>query len=401
MEYLRQLLAVENSELARLLKFSLCGLEASLKQAQAEFPQDPGVEICNQVVRDIQSLLQPPMQPPPPPRETNQIQNPVLPPKPDSLGENVLQITSPPSSYTQSISSSALKLNRLQSDLNSDPELTKYLGDSPLQSQTDTDLWKEIQRQLLRVPEQMAQLWRQKAVNWAEQVGAKEDKSNVVQLPFIRDEYIYLGLTGSIQTSGLRLSTKAPLEPEFAQGNISEDLHLLARLVSFCQKFIDIEPNLHHALKTVDRFDVISLQSNNVEQRNKYIEALIDRLQRVRKAEENGDMLSILRAWIDIDEAINSLVFVPPAERYSWWGNLKQESRRIILRKIKHRAIEAGYDVRVSQLSGLYADVHSLSKDDLSMKVGGIPGEVLACLRLYARIEQEEFPGRVIYRLSV
>jgi len=400
MEHLRRLLAVENSELARLLKFSLCGLEACLKEAQAEFPQDPGVEICNQVVRDIQSLLQPPMQPPPPPRETSQIQNPVLPPKPDSLGENVPPITSPPSSSTHSISSSALKLNRLQSDFNSDPELTKYLGDSPLQSQTDVDLWKEIQRQLLRVPEQIAQLWRQKAVNWAEQVGAKEDKSNVVQLPFIRDEYIYLGLTGSIQTPGLRLSIKAPLEPEVVQGNISEDLHLLARLVSFCQKFIDMEANLHHALKTVDRFDVICLQSN-VEQRNKYIEALIDRLQRVRKAEENGDMLSILRAWIDIDEAINSLVFVPPAERYSWWGNLKQESRRIILRKITQRASQAGYDVRVRQLSGLYADVHSLSKDDLSMKVGGIPGEVLACLRLYARINEEEFPGRVMYRLSV
>ncbi len=400
MEHLRQLLAVENSELGRLLKFSLCGLEVSLQQAQAEFPQDPGVEICNQVVRDIHSLLQPPVQPPPGSRETNHNQNPVLPPKPDSPRADVPPMTSPPSISTQPISTSTLKLNRLRSDFNSDPELTKYLGNSPLQSQTDADLWHEIQRQLLRIPEKMADFWRQEALNWAQQVGAKEDKSNVVQLPFIRNENIYPGLTGSIQTPGLCLSKEAPLKPEFYQGNISEDLRLLACLVSICKKFIDIEPNLHHALKTVDRFDVISLHSHS-EQRSKYIEALIDRWQRVRKAEENGDILLILRAWIDIDEAINSLVFVPPAERYSWWGNLKQESRRIILKKVTQRAIEAGCDVRIRQLSGLYADVHSLSKDDLSMKVGGIPGEVLACLRLYARIEQEEFPGRVLYRLSV
>ncbi|MDJ0800089.1 MAG: hypothetical protein QNJ51_25330 [Calothrix sp. MO_167.B12] len=398
MEHLRQLLAVENSELARLLKFSLCGLEVSLKQAQAEFPQDPGVEICNQVVQDIHSLLQPPLQPPPPSKETNQNQKPVLPPKPDNSGKDVVPTTSPPSISTHPTPTSGLKLNRLQSDFNSDPEITKYLGDSPLQSQTDADLWNEIQRQLLRVPETMAQFWRQKALNYAKQVGAEEDTSNLVQLPFIEDEDIYPGLTGSIQATGLSLSTKVPLEPEFYQGNTSEDLRLLACLVSICQRLIDIEPNLHHALKTVDRFDVISLHAN-AEQRSKYIEALMDRFQRTRKAEENGDILLVLRAWIDIDEAINSLVFVPPAERYSWWGNLKQKSRRIILREMKQKANEERHDVRIRQLSGLYADVHSLSKDDLSMKVGGIPGEVLACLRLYARIDQEEFPGRVLYRL--
>ncbi|MDJ0735983.1 MAG: hypothetical protein QNJ47_18280 [Nostocaceae cyanobacterium] len=399
MQHLHQLLAVENSELAQLLKFSLCGLKAALEQAQKDFPQDPGVQICNQVVQDIQTLLQPPVQPPPPSRETNQSQNPVLPPKPDDSGEDIPPMTSPANISIHPTPTSELKLNPLKSDFNSDPELTRYLGDSPLQSQTDPDLWNEIQRQLLRVPEQMADFWRQKALNCAEKVGAKEDKSNLVQLPFIRNQDIYPGLAGSIQTTGLCFSTQAPLEPEFYQQNISEDLRLLASLVSICKKFIHIEPNLHHALKTVNRFDVISLHSNS-EQRIKYIEALINRFQRTLKAEENGNILLILHAWIDIDEAINSLVFVPPAERYSWWGNLKQKSRRIILQKVRQRAKEAGCDVQIRQLSGLYADVHSLSKEDLPMKVGGIPGEVLACLRLYARINQEEFPGRVLYRLS-
>jgi len=47
---------------------------------------------------------------------------------------------------------------------------------------------------------------------------------------------------------------------------------------------------------------------------------------RVQKV--GADPVATLRAWIDLDEAIHSLVFVPPAERYSWCGKLQQESRR-------------------------------------------------------------------------
>jgi len=64
-----------------------------------------------------------------------------------------------------------------------------------------------------------------------------------------------------------------------------------------------------------------------------------------------------------MDEAIHSLVFVPPAERYSWWGKLQQESRRG-LKRVEEQAMGAGYDVRIKQLSGLYADICALSKDD-------------------------------------
>jgi len=86
-----------------------------------------------------------------------------------------------------------------------------------------------------------------------------------------------------------------------------------------------------------------------------------------------------------------------PVERYSWWGNLQKESRRL-LRKVADKAVKAGNDVRLKQLSGLYADVCELSKDDLQLDCGGTPGEVLTCLRVYARINQQEYPGRVIFR---
>jgi hypothetical protein len=361
MQHLRRLLEVENSELARLLRFNLYGLQASLKKAQAELSHDPGAKICDEVLQQISDLLQP---------LTNNIN--IIPPR------------------------SELKLTRLRDEFDSDKELTLYLGNSPLQSQTDSDLWNEIQRKLLRIPEDVATYWRQHALNLAQEAGATEDNSNLYQLPFIRDEVIYPGLSGSVNVKGLQLSQKELLNYEITHGQESNDMHLLACMLILLIKFIDIEPDLHHALKSVFSFDVVSLHSKP-EQRSQYIEALSDRFQRIQKAEENAYPLLTLRAWIDIDEAIHSLIFVPPAERYSWWGKLQQESRRI-LKKVADRVNNAGHDVRIRQLSGLYADICAFSKDDLQLDCGGTPGEVLTCLRVYARINQEDSLGRVIFR---
>ncbi|MBE9053616.1 hypothetical protein IQ243_25085 [Nostocales cyanobacterium LEGE 11386] len=369
MQHLRQLLEIENSELAKLLRFSLHGLEASLNQARSEFPLDPGWEICTEVLQEIHSLLQPQAD------------------ASEEETEEAIAIISPPDE---------LKLIHLREAFAADAELSLYLGDSPLQSQTDAGLWNEIHRKLLRVPENLATPWRQRALELAQEVGAIADNLHLDQLPFIRDEIIYPGLNGTIKAQGLCLSKKALLNSGIISSEASGDMYLIAGFVHLFSKFIEIDPDLHHALKSIFSFDVIPLQSKP-EQRTQYIEALSDRLLRVQKAEENTEPLLTLRAWIDIDEAIHSLVFVPPAERYSWWGKLQQESRRI-LKKNAQKAINAGYDVRIRQLSGLYADICALSKDDLQLDCGGIPGEVLTCLRVYARINQEECPGRVIFR---
>jgi len=48
---------------------------------------------------------------------------------------------------------------------------------------------------------------------------------------------------------------------------------------------------------------------------------------------------------------------------------LQQESRRG-LKRVVEQAISAGYDVRIKQLSGLYADICALSKDDRILDFG-------------------------------
>lgn len=366
MHQLRQLLEIENSELGKLLKFSLYGLEATLNKARTEFPLDPGTEICDKILQEISSLLQP---------------------SPDPIPEDPLILISPPGE---------LKLIHLRSAFAADAELSVYLGNSSLQSQTDAELWPEIHRKLLRVPENLATTWRQRALDFAQEIGAAADNVHLHQLPFSRNEIIYPGLNGTVKAPGLCLSEKALLKTGINPIDEYGNLYSLAGFVHLFQRFIEIEPDLHHALKSVFSFDIMPLQSQP-EQRTQYINTLSDRWHRIQQAESNSDELLSLRAWIDIDEAIHSLVFIPPVERYSWWGNLQQESRRI-LKKIAQTAINLGYDVRIRQLSGLYADVCPFSKDDLQLNCGGVPGEVLTCLRVYARINQEETPGRVIFR---
>lgn len=361
MQHLRHLLAIENSELSKLLRFSLHGIEAALTQARTASPEDPGAQICDEVLQEIHELLQPP--------------TPIF-LQPDSHEE--------------------LKLTHLRTAFDSDPELGLHLGNTPLQSQTDSDLWHEIQRKLLRLPEDLAKSWQQRALELAADIGAKADNSHLYRLPFIRDEIIYPGLIGVVQTQGLCLSQQALLDAQLTSNYESKELYTLAGFVNLWLKLINIEPDLHHCLKSVFSFDVVSLHSK-LEQQTQYIDALIDRWQRTQKAEENPDSLTSLRAWIDVDEAIHSLVFVPPVERYSWWGKLQQESRRL-LKKVVDKAVNDGNDVRIRQLSGLYADICALTKDDLQLDCGGAPGEVLTCIRVYARINQEESPGRVLFR---
>lgn len=164
MQQLRQLLAIKNSELAKLLKCNLHGLEATLTQAMTEFPLDPGTKICQELLDEISGLLQPP---------------------PDLTPEKAIAIIPLPHE---------LKLDHLRLAFNADAELKLYLGTTELQSQSDADLWNEIHRQLLRVPENIATAWRQRALDLAEQVGAVPDDLHLAELPFSRDEIIYPGL---------------------------------------------------------------------------------------------------------------------------------------------------------------------------------------------------------------
>jgi hypothetical protein len=371
MQNLHKLLTIENSELAKILRFNLYGLAATLTKANQEYPLDNGIQVCEELLQELDQLLEPvPSEDPQPLEEVGNI--------------------------TQIQSTNEVKLWKLKEIFNNNPELNFYLGNSHIQSETDGEIWNEIHRKLLRIPEDLAASWGKIALELAQEVGAVVDNRNLYKLPFVRDEILYPGLNGTVKAKGLCLSVQALVNSGIDQNQLSENLYLIAGFLHLYIKFIEIDPDLHHALKSVFSFDVVSLHSQS-EQRHQYIEALSDRFHRIQKLDETTDAVLNLCIWIDIDEAIHSLVFIPPAERYSWWGKLQKESR-LLLRKAADKAVKAGNEVRLKQLSGLYADVCEFSKDDLQLDCGGNPGEVLTCLRVYARINRQHYPGRVIFR---
>jgi hypothetical protein len=68
-----------------------------------------------------------------------------------------------------------------------------------------------------------------------------------------------------------------------------------------------------------------------------------------------------------------------------------------VLFQARDRAIRAGCNVHLQLLGGTFAEVNRLAPDSLQVDFG-IPGEVVSCLRVWARIDGEELKGRVLYR---
>ncbi len=384
MQHLSKLLEIENSKLAWVLRLGLSGLRTQLQEALKTAATDPGSSVCQELLQELDEILQLNVE------GVGGVYTSLSTPTTSSPEENPSweDVFEP----VQPEITGELKLKSITETLLADKELSHYIGEYQFRSNNDADLWNEMQRLLLRVPEKVANVWRERIFKQVSQLGVVEDKLSRRKLPFCRNEYIYSGLKGNIQALGLHFS----FEPRIIIETQGGELNILAGIVSTCLGFIAIDPCLHHALKSVDRFGVRSL--NYESEKSKYVAALKDRFQRVL-ATTNTDPVTSLRARLDLDEAIASLVYLPPCDRFSWWGKLQQEARRTLDSAVE-KARNAGYQVQIRPLWGTYADVYAWSKDDLQLDIGGVPGEVSTCLRVYAKINDEILPGRVLFRSS-
>ena len=59
MQSLNKLLTTENSHLATFIKANLIGFMASLKSAKEQFPNDPCVNICEELLTELEQLIVP------------------------------------------------------------------------------------------------------------------------------------------------------------------------------------------------------------------------------------------------------------------------------------------------------------------------------------------------------
>jgi hypothetical protein len=149
----------------------------------------------------------------------------------------------------------------------------------------------------------------------------------------------------------------------------------------------------------VFRFGVTPLSG---EQRERFTAELLRQWERLRggtpgrQAAGRQEWKDWLKAALDFDEAVHSLVYPPPAAPDPAWGRLQQQSRAVLFR-LRDRAAQAGCPVHLQALGGSFAEISRLAPDSLQVDFG-VPGEVCVCLRVWARLDGEELKGRVLYR---
>jgi hypothetical protein len=148
-------------------------------------------------------------------------------------------------------------------------------------------------------------------------------------------------------------------------------------------------------LQSVYRFGFVPF---NDAHRERYRRSILDRLDRFARAEESADALETVRAWVEVDEAVHSLVHRPLAHPQSAFARLGR-SCRDMLPEIRALAAAAKLAVHVQTIAGSYADARKLTDgNDLEVDGTGAPGDVVYCNRLFLRLDGTAYPGRVVYR---
>jgi hypothetical protein len=375
---LGSLLARSDSRAALALRWGLHGLRASLQAALQEVSDDPGGEDLRGLLAELTPLLD----------GAGTFSAPAeLPPAAEDVAGREIM---PPSGVATP------RLLPLARAVAADPRLREWLHKRPLREDSDEEIWNDIQLLLLRVPPALADEWQRRCLSHAEKAGALADETHAAVLSLERDERIFPGLTGTVQAQGLRSETGAPLDPRVTTPP-EEDLRFLAGVASAWLWFIEQDPQLHHCLAGVFRFGLAALAG---EQRERYVAELLRRWDRVcagaQTPSSRQGWKDRLKEHLDLDEALHSLVHTPPADPRSWWGQLCIEARDSLLRE-RDRAAQAGCPAHLQLLGGSFADINRLAPDSLQVDFG-VPGEVAACLRVWARIDGEELKGRVLYR---
>lgn len=395
MEALERLLRTPHSRLADVLRCGLHGLAALLQEAQRlEGSNAPGAPECNELLGQLHTLLRqpaagipgPPAQPAPPPLT-------LPPPAPASVPPPAFDFLAP------SAPSGRAGLQRLRTEILTDSALVFRVGTPTLSTDNDATLWTQVQRLFLRLPTPLAELWQQRALVLAHEAGAREvtDPQACDTIPWFSETVIYPALAGSIRARGLRGSPAAPLPPSLPPLDPESDLHALGVAVAVCLHFVDKDPALHHAYRGIQPYGITPLP--NRDQQRRYSNQLLRRFQTVISSEALTPS-EALRARLDFDEALHSLIYKPPADAESSWWGLFQQRVRATLEHACERVRAAGGSAVIKPLAGLYADVLELTGGagtNVEVDGGGPPGHVVTCLRVHARINHDSFPGRVVY----
>ena len=235
----------------------------------------------------------------------------------------------------------------------------------------------------------LANTWRKKLQQAVGQQ-CNNDSDACELLPWDREEPVFPGFGRPVETKGTLLSPEGLLDPRLGSGPFSGTAAFLARVVSIALWLLESDRSLHHALRPVYPFGLVELKEPH---RGRYQKALLERLEGFQAAEQGGDAAEVLKTWLDLDEALHSLLHNPPGPASSWWGRVQRRARDTIL-ELRERAMAAGHTVHLQLLSGRYAEVKQFTNPDSDRTTTGSvpPGDVVVCLALTLRPGRNSLP---------
>ena len=365
MDPLASLTGAGPTELVRLARAAVAGLVATLEAGRDSAPGDPAVGLCSAACDHLRGLLDP------------KVDRPAL----EAPARD--RLSAPPPAPRETSGWLGLRDQWIKSR-----EWSEWVGNLTLPN--DTDLPRRLWLLTLRMPPEPAREWQSR---WLRQSGAPEETAGTI-VPGPVDLLLVPPIAG--ECGGVRMSPTVIPDSRVGGSHLGEIAGRLALVVSGLLWFMDHDPGLRHSLRVISRFGSAAITGSH---RTRYQQALTDRLEAVHRAEAESDTSGLILAWIDLDEAIHSLVFDPLPHTQSGFAQLGRAGRET-LGSARDRSTSNGQSVHIQVLGGRYADCVGLTDSDADLETasGASPGDVARCLRVFMRLNGTAYPGRVMYR---
>ena len=350
MEPARELLGMTSSELGRHLRYGLVGLRAGLASALRELPGDPGAQSCHALIAELDAMV---VEPEPEP----EVVRAGRPTEPDSAG------------------ALAALLHR---------QGTPGWLREPGRDVAPDELWRRLHLAALRMPGPEADRWRALLAEVPAPAGPPDPVWRA--LPGERDAVLVPPAGGG---PGLRMSRAASGEDDVAAAlaGAGPGCAELAALASTVVVMAEVDPDLLLALESVRYRGIGALDEAT---RSAFRRDVLDRLAAHAHAAPGSP--ARFRALVLLDEVVQSIFHLPVAAPGSWWAELSSRSHALVF------AAQGDHPgVEVQLLARPYRESKAMTGgNDIRHPLDG-SGAIVRCLRLWARVEGETLPGRVIY----
>ncbi|WP_030675184.1 hypothetical protein [Streptomyces sp. NRRL B-1347] len=441
MDALRRLSRLPDSHLAALARAHLEGLRSALGVALEALPDDAGATECRAALAEVAAALAPGGAPPEtapgtepgtesgtppaaseaagsaadestPPMGTSVpatrepvVREPVTPVPPEPVPPEPVPPEPVPAQPPGRPSPVAdPELAALAAELTRSQECATFLGPLAVPEADGTAaLWCWFQLTLLRLPHAYATRWRARAERLAvaARVATEErwdewqalDGVEVLLPPLPRAGVtgVRLGAAGALADWAV---TAAGGDHGATARHLRSPLAVCVVLAGWVTGLASLDGQLHHCLEGVVHRGVVPL--GDTEHRDAYRLELAQRIGRLARQPPGSP--EELRAALAVDEALCSVLHLPPAAPGSWWAGVAEASQRMVL-ELRRRVRDSGADVAVQVLAPTYREARRRTGgNDIPLDAGGRRGQVLAGLRLWARVDGRELPGRVVYR---